>query len=431
MQVDKRRYLNIYNQNINYFHNKELNILFRDNIPHNCSVAIQNELDAIVNDDHFSIFVFIILRALYVEFVNISNELQDAGRDVYFEWKNYPFKNIDDFYFGLRYSNNCVHLDLRNIELAHIVVDEILLHKLYWNSIEALLYIHFTRIHDNLINKLYYKPDFYLHEEHAARIFISSGHNSKVKVHSINEILDFESSIYSIFQKSTQQTKEDTQTDFELQSREDVRFHAKSAENRIFESQMIMYMMAGKNTIESERLAREECNNRVEIAKKLGLYFTPPNLGELIFSNQEIKDSRISSLINNVRKRLPYLESEGVTKQDIITWWNIHYLERQKMIDDDMIIQFARVLTDIDELENLDHRSKIVNYKKFMPTFSEDSNDLLEDNPLPVELKIRVIQYSEKNMLGSSEYRRRIQEKLEKHMTYNSLVRSEIKNGNL
>lgn len=429
---DNKKLLNIYNANITYFHNQELNFLFHDKKPHNYSISISNDLDKITNNDHFSIFTFILLRLLFLEIASLTNELTNTGVNFNLEFKKYPFRCIEDYYFGLRYSNNRVQLDLRNLELAHINVDKILLIKIYSNSIEALQFNHHKRISDNLIaNRYLYSPDFLLHNTNYSSIFISSDDDMRIKTHSINDILDFDSDLYKDFKRNTLLPKKDILQKSELEWNKDVINHAYVAEKQIFEGQKLLYLSIGKSELEAETLAREECTKRVQIAKNRGLYFLPPNLGELIFSKQVIQNPTIRDLVEKIRNRLPYLESEGVTKDDIIKWWNIHYLERQKMSDDDNTFQLARIMTDTEELVDLDYRSQLENYKRYFPTFSEDSRKISEDDPLPIELKIRVIQYKEKYMWGDTKYKEAYNRKIDKCTSFNALVRSEIKKRNI
>lgn len=153
----------------------------------------------------------------------------------------------------------------------------------------------------------------------------------------------------------------------------------------------------------------------------------PQNYGDLLLEAESINEKTKEML---TKKRI-----EGVRDEDVRWWWNMHDYERWMMIKVD---EHSRMVLFLDEIakshaDNLEKAEEEATKKvrKFFPIFGdpEDTTHTKgNDRPLPYELKSRIIVYSEKR---EKKDLNNFKKDIENSSTFNSLIRNEIKNGNL
>ena len=151
------------------------------------------------------------------------------------------------------------------------------------------------------------------------------------------------------------------------------------------------------------------------------------NYGDLLLKAESI-DEKTKEML--AKKRI-----EGVRDEDIRWWWNMHDYERWMMIKVD---ENSRMVLFLDEIKksNADNLEKAQEeaakkVRKFFPMFGdpEDTTHTKgNDRPLPYELKDRINIYMEKCKEKNLD---KFKKNIENSSTFNSLIRNEIKAGNL
>lgn len=162
------------------------------------------------------------------------------------------------------------------------------------------------------------------------------------------------------------------------------------------------------------RLAKKE--SRLE-----GTSHLPKNYGNFLLK-QSLSDSKTKTMVEDLRK-------DGVRDKDIKWWWNMDDLERRiiEKIDDNI-----RVVSFINSCkEEISEEKAAKDVRKFHPMYGDpkDTSETTgDDRSLPDELRNRVNAYIEKrSKTDPEEYKKEI----EKSTTFNSLVRQEIRKGNI
>lgn len=177
--------------------------------------------------------------------------------------------------------------------------------------------------------------------------------------------------------------------------------------------------------------AKKFFQNMFQLAKEESLKGNtknlPQNYGDLLLKAESI-DEKTKEIL--AKKRI-----EGVRDEDIRWWWNIHDYERWMMIKVDENSRMSLFLDEIKKsnAENLEKAQEEAAKKvrKFFPMFG-DLDDTAHtkgnDRPLPYELKDRINIYMEKYKKKDLD---KLKEYIENSSTFNSLIRNEIKAGNL
>lgn len=189
----------------------------------------------------------------------------------------------------------------------------------------------------------------------------------------------------------------------------------------------ILKMTMGIPHFEAKKTFNDLYYQVVEDSKKEGTINLPANYGDELLSKKN-SDEKIQNGLGKRRK-------EGVTDKDIKWWWNIHDYERRLMLKVD---EMSRVALFINEVRNskadsnekaFDEASKKV--RRFFPMYGDPDDTTHtkgDDSPLPYELKDRINIYTEKRAKKDpDEYKKEI----ENSSTFNSLIRREIKTGNI
>ena len=147
----------------------------------------------------------------------------------------------------------------------------------------------------------------------------------------------------------------------------------------------------------------------------------PENYGRVLLA-KETKDLHVQSMLASRRR-------EGVTDEDIIWWWNLNDLERRMMLKVDeqrRTTQYLRF-----RQAGLSKGEAGEQVRRFFPTYGdpdEKSEVGAEHNHLPPELKRRIDQYARKRSEDDMDAFKR---DMELALTFNALVRKEIREGRL
>ena len=201
-------------------------------------------------------------------------------------------------------------------------------------------------------------------------------------------------------------------------------------------AQAAMLVASGAPEHEAETLAREMLDNCIAEAKADGAYDSPPGLGDLILGIREAPSPKYAQLAERQRRRIPRLREEGVTDDDIRSWWNLPDIESRMTIAADNNAHIALVMHEISEgraydSENTDAVAMaMVAVRKTFPLYGDPDdtrNTTGDDRPLPYELKDRVNRYIERRAVNLRSYKSDI----DASSTFNALVRREIRLGNL
>lgn len=207
-------------------------------------------------------------------------------------------------------------------------------------------------------------------------------------------------------------------------------------ERGLLMSQTAMFMATGAPQHEAETLAREMLDKCITEAKADGTYDSPPGLGDLIVGLREAPSPEYADWAERQRKRIPRLREEGVTDNDIRTWWNLPDIEARMVIAADNNANIALVLHEISEGRAYDSGDisavamAMVTVRKTFALYGDPDdtrNTTGDDRPLPYELKDRVNRYIERHAANPASHLRDV----EASSTFNALVRREIRAGNL
>ena len=144
----------------------------------------------------------------------------------------------------------------------------------------------------------------------------------------------------------------------------------------------------------------------------------PTNYGDVL-CDKYLSDEKIKTQIDMLKK-------EGVIEEDIRQFWNMHYLVREMAtVTNDQ----SRVVGFLNAFEK--YGDKIAaewDVRKHFPIYGDYNNlKLGDDRPLPPELTDRINLYIEKRKTDNFQFKKDI----EKSSTFNTLIREEIRAGNL
>lgn len=184
---------------------------------------------------------------------------------------------------------------------------------------------------------------------------------------------------------------------------------------------------------DAKKVAKTLLNQAIEKSKKEGTYNLPSNFGDIILKKQTTGEPVVEKAAEIIRRTLPRKRSERVRDADIRWWWNLNDVERNIMLAVDEMNRLSTFTDEYLKYENGEESAKKV--WKFHPTYGDPTDKTSfpswvkeEDLPLPFELKDRINIYIEKRAKSDPE---RYKREVETSSTFNSLVRKEIKAGNI
>ena len=178
--------------------------------------------------------------------------------------------------------------------------------------------------------------------------------------------------------------------------------------------------MTGCSLAEAKSLAGACIKKAKEDARKEGTF--PPNSGD-IFLERERNDAKVRSELQ--KKRL-----DGVTDDDVRSYWNRNDLERRVVENIRQAVMYSRFKQHVEDEGRTAEEAAIV-IRKYFPYFG-DPDDMRvtsgDDRPLPFELMRRVDDwYSKEQTRNPADFKKR----LERSSSFNALVRAEIQGGRL
>ena len=175
----------------------------------------------------------------------------------------------------------------------------------------------------------------------------------------------------------------------------------------------------------SEHQAEETCRDLLakaeEESRTLGTFGLPSDFGDTMLSGQAI-DPTFARMVERRR-------AEGVREEDIRWWWNMHDLERQMMLQMDMLAKTALLVSLVEKGMSPEDAGDDV--RRSHPYYGHPGVPGLddgEDRPIPFEIKDRVNRYTEARMLSDPEAFR---EQTARFSSVNALIRSEMRAGRL
>lgn len=184
----------------------------------------------------------------------------------------------------------------------------------------------------------------------------------------------------------------------------------------MFQTMMGMTFAQAKNTFHDlYKQAESE-------AKKEGSINLPTNLGDILLEKESTRQETKSMLAKR--------RKDGVRDEDIKWWMNRHELDRKMMIKVVDISKLA-LFIELREQDRFSEEEAAREVKKYFPVFG-DPDDIStshgDDRPLPFELKDRIDVYIQKrSQTDPAKYKKEILES----SSFNSLIRKEIKTGNV
>ena len=177
----------------------------------------------------------------------------------------------------------------------------------------------------------------------------------------------------------------------------------------------------GMSFSEARDTVRMMLKDAKQDSEKEGTAQLPQNFGDILLE-KESTDKGVKSMLTKLRR-------ESVRDDDIKFWWNQHDLERRMMQQEDFMSRFSLFLKFRDEGLSPKEASKRV--AKRFPIFGEPEDATLgngEDRPLPYELKDRINIWIQKRQRMDPE---QFKKSIEYSTSVNSLIRKEIKKGNI
>jgi len=167
----------------------------------------------------------------------------------------------------------------------------------------------------------------------------------------------------------------------------------------------------------------------VEESKSEESYFFPENLGDIVLKKTNTSDPKIGKIVDSIRQSLPQKRRDGVKDKDILWWWNRSDIQRRFILADDNILLTYLAKSFLQS--GLIGGKAIAKVRKYMPLYGEPiktSFPQSDERPLPYELKDRVNKYMvERSLKDKLKY----QEDMENAKSFNTLIRNEIREGNL
>jgi len=184
--------------------------------------------------------------------------------------------------------------------------------------------------------------------------------------------------------------------------------------------------MSGFTESEARETATAYLDAAIQEAKKLGRYDYPDNFGDLILGVAVTDDSIVAEDALRIRKELFAKRKDGVTDEDVRSWWNLSEVERGMMLQ---IEDAARMTTMISALRRgkTEHKAAI-QVRKYHPIYGNPEDTSVthgNDRPLPIELRDRINKYIESQMMNPMSYKKKVKEAT----SFNAFVRKIIKTG--
>lgn len=183
-----------------------------------------------------------------------------------------------------------------------------------------------------------------------------------------------------------------------------------------------MFQMMGMTGTQAKGTFRNLYGQAESEAKAEGTINLPTNLGDILLGKESSRQETQSMLAKR--------RKEGARDEDIRWWMNRHELDRKMMMKVDEMSRLALFMK-LRQEDQLSEEEAARHVKKHFPIFG-DSDDTTtsigEDRPLPFELKDRINLYiGERSQRDPAKYQKDMAESL----SFNALIRKEIRAGNV
>jgi len=212
-----------------------------------------------------------------------------------------------------------------------------------------------------------------------------------------------------------------------------------STYNEFEESLLHMYTAQltsdfGGDANKAAEMAKNLLDKSIQAAKRDGTYDLPPDLGNILLKIKPTTDPLIQKRISSFEKQLSMLRKEGITDDDIRTWWNLNAVERKIVIMYDTFSRLAGFVHHLQEGKSPKEAGYIL--RKNFPIYGgpNDEADLADpdlkgnNRRLPMELKDRVNRHGIRRFEeGADQYHKDV----EQCSSYNAFIRKEIRAGRL
>lgn len=192
---------------------------------------------------------------------------------------------------------------------------------------------------------------------------------------------------------------------------------SKSPEAQLVEQYAMGFQASGHSPHEAETMARNMVAQAKQEVAQRGWSNQPPNYGDLLLQ-QESSNASIHAALEAIR-------AEGVRDEDIRWWWNMSPLERVMIQKADELNRTAGFIEALKQ--GLDGEQAAKRVFAFHPKFGDVADGEGDDRPIPIELKRRIVEFTERHYNSPDLMRR----KTEQATSFNALIRAEIRAGTL
>ncbi len=169
---------------------------------------------------------------------------------------------------------------------------------------------------------------------------------------------------------------------------------------------------------EARKIAEEVFKEAVQRAQASGAIDIPPGAGDRALAR---KDTDPES-----RALYQLCQAEGVTDEDIRSYYNMSSIEEHMLFVQDEIARTSVIAYHADQGRTEEEQLDIT--RKALPIYgdTDETPDLRgDDRPLRPELRFRVMTLVEEGMANPEDFRRRV----ESHSSFNAFVRAEMRAG--
>lgn len=177
------------------------------------------------------------------------------------------------------------------------------------------------------------------------------------------------------------------------------------------------YAAMGVPAAEAKQQAQQFVLAGIADVNARGWQNQPVNYGDQILS-QESSNPQLAESLARLRR-------EGVTDADIKGWWNMTALDRVLIEKSDEQNRTAAFLACLEQ--GMDGDEAAAKTFQANPRFGNPTGDGDPDGPIPIELKMRIVEWSERHQASP----KTLAAKLANCSSFNALVRSEIASGAL
>lgn len=161
--------------------------------------------------------------------------------------------------------------------------------------------------------------------------------------------------------------------------------------------------------------ARKFVDEAMNEVNRRGMANEPANYGIVLLQLAPSKPA--------LHAKIKQIENEGVRIEDFLWWWNMPALERVLIEKTDGLNRQEGFYAAV--LQGISPEDAAIRMWKVHARYGDCASEEGEDRPLPIELKQRVLSFTEKLQTSPAEYRKLI----EQFSTFNALVRAAMRQG--